>query len=269
MSEEWTDFVNSTTKKITFVSVDGKKYPVFGNSKVLAWHPYTEAEITQLNKMGITVFFVNDNFADTNTNYRIVGSKPYPEISKNYHEGFKKNVKRSTRFNLNFVDGCSLDDMSMLNQMHMKDLGSIPYPRKFLDMLSKLPSNKIFSVEYQNKAVSFGLGFEDSTNFYFSIANSDKKFYDMRTVYFLYDEILKYCSEKGLNLHLGMGIKGQGSEIFKDRLGALRFGCYIKPELGAQVKMLKLINKLHLTWLKSIYANLMFKSFFGNLIPFF
>ena len=269
MSEEWISFVNSVTKKITFVDAGGKKYPVLGNSKVLAWHPYTEPEINHLNKMGITVFFINDNFEDTNTNYRIVSNKTYDKISKDYHEGFKKNVRRSTRFNLNFVEGCNLDDMLRLNQMHMKDLGSTPYPRKFLDLLSNLPSNRIFSVEYQNKVVSFGLGFEDSNNFYFSLANSDKNFYDMRIVYFLYDKILKYCSEKGLNVHLGMGLKGQGSEIFKDRLGALRFGCYIKPELGTQVKILKLLNKVHITWLKSIYANLMFKNFFGNLIPFF
>ncbi len=269
MSEEWINFVNSVTNKVTFTNINGKTYPIFGNCKVLAWHPYTDSEVTELNRRKIVAFFITDKFEDTEIHYRIVSANTYDKVSKNYHEGFEKNVRRAGRFSLRFVSGCRLDDMVRLNKIHMKDLSSTAYPRKFLSMLSNLPSSKTFSVEHDGKIVSFGLGFEDSTNFYFSIANSDKNFYDMRIVYFLYDNIFKYCSERGLNVHLGTGLKGQGSEIFKDRLGALRFGCYISPKLGTQVKILKLINKIRISWLKNVYANIMFKNFFGNLIPFF
>jgi len=251
--------------KINYIQLKNKKIPVY-NKKTIGWHTYSTEEIKELNKKGIKVSLLKKGEGDYS--YHFIPCKNYEEAYQNYNKNFKKNVRRAERNNLIFTEKGDLNNLMKIHIKRMTELNTLTFPKKYFEHLKGLDFVKIFYVKKDEKTIAFGLAFENEDCVYFSQASDLKEFRNLRTGYFLYDQMIKYATSKGKYLHTGIIKTNSGHATFKERMGASKLQALSVPE-DNKLRLFQFALKFSFTgFLLRSYSKNFFKSFLGNAIPF-
>ena len=267
LSEEYAKFCS----KITGVSLSKEYYNKVNifllKNKIISISNYDE-EISnifrtkKLHFMGVkNILNKEDKFPSFNE-YSIFFKKKYDLAKKNYKHSFKEGVRQSAKFPLssNLLRGYNKEVTSEVYNLYKKQmsrLNSVIFPYYFFEEFMNIPNSFLLLIRYENKICAYGFCFENQNNVYFSIAGADKNYFKYRANNKLYDELIRYSCNNNKNIHLGMGVKNSGYQIFKENTGAINFKCERSPDhtkgliIGSKLLkiffiggILKLISKL-------------------------
>lgn len=253
-------------KKASGVNIRIKK---FGNKSLFLMKNkspsimfYNEDIAKELERQNISFLMIKDipnkaNEKPSLLEYSLIPKKSYKDAKACYKRSFKDGLKQSKKFDIKTEIWQNLDEKSLnliysFYKRQMKSLNSFILPRAFFMYLSECKALRTFAIfkisndrdkntKHTKELISYCFCFENTENLYCSIGGSLKKYFKYKPVNILYNELIRYGCSKGLNIHLGLGMRGSGYSRFKENAGAINLRC--KAFLGNE-NTLKIYQKL-------------------------
>lgn len=270
-SDEYIEFLKNWLKDIRHTEVNGVRLPYLKTAfdkKMLALHYYSDEEINQLNKNGIRVWALKQNFNSEKT-YHVMPHKSYPEILEGYCKSFRYYVRKAQEEELQLRMDWNLDDMYANYLETMKRLKTIVFPKEYFKLFKELSCAKNFNVVKENEVVASMITLENKDNHYHVFGFSNTKGRDSFANYFLYDSLFQYSSEKGLNTHLGSGFTDAGPDDFKRRTGAIKLNVMVSPKEAVNTyKLQRFLLKLPISFSHRFFSTRFFNTVIKSIIPY-
>jgi hypothetical protein len=238
-------FSTILNKTLSAIKVGDGSYYSIGN-KLVGIHPYTDAEAQELKaeRIGFTRILNQDNSLSQNPSireYNVIPFAAYESCRKNYQKHFRNQVNQSQRNNLKLsimekTDG----NMSQAYEVYRKQiirLNGWLFPLEMFSMMVKQRASRLYLLRCQDKVISYALIYETNRNMYLPLQGSLQEFFQLRPNNYIYDSLIKESCDKGKNLHLGSGIRGEGFERFKKEAGALQLSLEPYPRPTAAINL--------------------------------
>lgn len=216
------------------------------NNKNISINNYTKNEMEFMTKNKINFLSVSNFNNSTNSfssilEYPILFHKPYEESYKRFDRSFRKYIKKAENIGYKTViirkyNQKIVEQIYELYVEQMKRLNGFLLPKTFFESFLNLHSSLLLLIYYDSEVVGYSCCFENANNLYTSIGGGSKKYFDKYINYKLYHEKIKYACKNKLNIHMGIGIKDSGYNIFKKRTGAICFTCERFPNNDKQIQ---------------------------------
>jgi hypothetical protein len=178
--------------------------------------------------------------------YAVLHKKSYDLAVKNYAGSFKDALKQGKKY-IHTTKIIKEYDEKVVGKVYdiyvsqMKRLNSFVFSVSFFKHFLESPSSMMFLIEYEEKIIAYSFCFEYKDNLYASVGGGNHNYFNLRPVNKLYDELVRYACGNNFNLHLGMGEKDAGFNLFKEKAGAVNYKCERFPD---DEKVLKLFVPL-------------------------
>lgn len=279
LTEEWATFCSQATGIPVIEKTFLKKKIFLLNKKNIGISNYTNSlskefcenkiahmrVLPKINKNDKTPSFVE---------YAILFKDTYENAIKKYKRTHKAALKQGRKYphKLEIVKEYKpkiIDELYVVYKKHMKRLNSTFFPKFFFVSLMNSPSSLVFILRYKQKIISYSFCFQYKDNLYASIGGGDADYFKIKCVNKLYDELIKYSCDNNLNLHLGMGEKDMGFNLFKENCGAINFKCERYPNNEEMIKKITPYLKLKITgFILGILSKLFPKKVVYMVMPF-
>ncbi len=240
LTEEWANFCSEVTGiKLTERTILNKRIFLL-KRKNISISNYDDKLAEAMKKEKISFMRVlpevnSQSKMPSFLGYSLFLKKSYDEAVKNYKRSFRDALKQGRKYEhkLEILEGADkklIKDIYKIYVAQMRRLNSFVFPISFLEKLIKLPSSLIFILKYNKKIIAYSLCFQYEDNLYASLGGGNPQMFKIRPSNKLYDELIKYACDNKLNLHLGIGERGAGFSLFKEKAGALNYKCERYPD---------------------------------------
>jgi len=241
---------------------------------------YDKKVAQELEKLNISYCMIDCIPNDINEDqsileYSLIPKKKYEIAKSQYKRSFRDALKQSKKHDI-FIEIWEHPGEKKINKLYslykrqMHELNSFVLPKSFFIAFLGCRASKVFVVlkEENKEIIAYCLCFENSDNLYCSLGGSIRKFFKYKAVNILYDELIRYGCSKGLNIHLGLGMKGSGYSRFKENAGAINYLCKVFPNNERILKIYQKISHLKVVGiLLRLYSFLFPKKLIYLLIP--
>jgi hypothetical protein len=160
--------------------------------------------------------------------YAIFHKTTYEEAFKKYRTSFFHGLREGRKFPhqvrvVRRPDGQLVGDIYRIYTDQMKRHNSYHFPLSFFETFLASPSALLFLIEYQQQVIAYFCCFQHHDNIYASIGGGNPRYFSHKSSNKLYDELIRYACQNGLNIHLGIGEHAAGYQKFKRNAG---LSCY-------------------------------------------
>ena len=229
-SEEWAGvFQAATNRPVRQVPVGGtQRYVV--HDKLVGISNLSDQEATTLRENRVQFIrvlpVVNTDTHDSSLfEYSVWYRKSYDEAVRGYHDSFRRAVRQAGRHDIRIAVHREsraelIDRVYPLYERQMERLNSFVFPRSFFASFLQMPSAFCLTVEHGSTLIGYCFCAENLDNLYPSVGGIEPAYFPLRAVNRLYDYLVRYACERGLNIHFGLGIRGSGFDRFKQHAGA-------------------------------------------------
>jgi hypothetical protein len=256
LTSEWADFCSKVTNiKLTDKTISKQKVFLLKN-KNISISNYgdkfsKEMKDNKISFMRVLPQVNNQTESPSFIEYAIFYKKSYEEAVKNYKRSFTDALKQGEKYPhttkiIKKFDKKIIIKVYNVYTSQMKRLNSAIFPFSFFEHLIKSPSSLLFILEHKKNIISYSFCFQHKDNLYASIGGGNPDFFKLRASNKLYNELIKYSCENNLNIHLGIGEKDAGFNLFKEKAGAFNYKCERHPNDEWMIKMLMPFLKLRL-----------------------
>ena len=257
LTEEWANFCSKVTNiELTEKTISKQKVFLLKN-KNLSISNYKDKLSKEMKKNKISFMRIlpqinNQNESPSIIEYAIFYKKTYEEAVKNYKRSFSDALKQGEKYPhttkiIQEYDKKTIKKVYDVYTSQMKRLNSAIFPFSFFEHLMKSPSSLLFILEYKKNIISYSFCFQYKDNLYASIGGGNPDLFKLRASNKLYNELIKYSCKNNLNIHLGIGEKDAGFNLFKEKAGAINYKCERHPNDEWMIKLLTPFLKLKLT----------------------
>ena len=214
------------------VVIQGRNYYLLKN-KNIAVSNYCEALTGEFRKRKTAYLRVTPEIngltsAPSLMEYSIFHSSSYEQAAARYRTSFRHGLREGRKFPHEVdirrrPDDRTLDETYGIYLEQMKRHHSYILPRSLFKAFVDTPSAFLFLIRYGKNITAYFCCFEHRDNIYASMGGGDPRFFSTKCSNKLYDELIKYACQNGLNIHLGLGEYGSGYQQFKKNAGLI---CY-------------------------------------------
>lgn len=260
LTREWADFCSKVTNiKLSEKTISKQKVFLL-KKKNLSISNYSnkfseEMKDNKISFMRVLPHVNNQSENPSFIEYAIFHKKSYEKAVKDYKRSFRDALKQGEKYphTTKIIKDYNNKIIYKVYDVYisqMKRLNSAIFSFSFFEHLMKSPSSLLFILEHEKEIISYSFCFQYEDNLYASIGGSNPDFFKLRASNKLYNELIKYCCENNLNMHLGIGEKDAGFNLFKEKAGALNYKCERHPNDEWMIKMLmpflksKLVGKI-------------------------
>ena len=225
---------NITGRGVSRTEIAGTRVPVLKKLNV-AVGAYSSEVRSQLRKHGISYMAVLPKInakekSPSLFEYAVLHKKSYDEAAGNYAKSFRTPLRNGKKYRhtMRIVRGVDEEILSRvfpIYETHMKRLNSWVFPRSLFEQYMAMPDSLLFLLEYEGEIVAYMFCCENAENLYCSFGGGNPLCYQYKGTNKVYDELIRYACGKGLNVHLGFGVKGAGYNVFKEKAGAVNYKC--------------------------------------------
>jgi hypothetical protein len=174
--------------------------------------------------------------------YSIFYKTTYEEAFKKYRTSFFHGLREGKKFPhqvrvVRQPDRRLIEGIYRIYESQMKRHNSYLFPLGFFDTFLASPSALLFLIEYQQQVIAYFCCFQHHDNIYASIGGGNPLYFSYKSSNKLYDELIRYACQNGLNIHLGIGEHAAGYQKFKRNAG---LSCYRVERFPDDDKILNL-----------------------------
>ena len=127
-------------------------------------------------------------------------------------------------------DASLLERVYPLYERQMERLNSFLFPPSVFADLLRMPAAFCLTIEHGPALIGYCFCAENRHNLYPSVGGVEAAFFPLRAVNHMYDYLVRYACERGLNIHFGLGIRDSGFDKFKQRAGAIAYKVERHPD---------------------------------------
>ena len=229
-SDEWAGLFQAATQRpARVVTVSGAERWVV-KDKLVAISNFSDTEAAVLRRSGIEVLRVLPvpNTGTPNPSlfeYSLWFKRTYDQAVGGYKDTFRRAVRQSERHDIRITLHREYDDdliarIYRLYERQMERLNSFVFPRTFFAGFLQMPQAFCLTIDHGSTPIGYCFCAENSENLYPSVGGIDPAFFPLRAVNRMYDYLVRYACERGLNIHFGLGIRDSGFDRFKQHAGA-------------------------------------------------
>jgi hypothetical protein len=239
-SDEWARLFQSAAQLPSrTVAVGGAERHVV-KDKLVAVAAFSDEDAEALRKSGVEFIRVLPvvNGATPRPSlfeYSIWFNTTYPEAVRGYKDSFRRAVRQSERHGIRITlhrayDASLIARVYPLYERQMERLNSFLFPPSFFAEFLRMPSAFCLTVEHGSALVGYCFCAENGENLYPSVGGIEPAFFPLRAVNHMYDHLVRYACERGLNIHFGLGIRDSGFDKFKQHAGAVVYKVERHPD---------------------------------------
>jgi hypothetical protein len=263
-SDEWAGLFQAATRyPARHVAVGGAPQCVV-KDKLVAISNFSDEEAAALRESKlefVRVLPVVNSGATTPSlfEYSIWFKKSYEEALRGYKDSFRRAVRQAERHEIRITvhreyDAGLIGRIYPLYERQMDRLNSFVFPQSFFAGFLQMPSAFCITIEYESTLIGYCFCAENADNLYPSVGGIEPAFFPLRAVNRMYDYLVRYACDRGLNIHFGLGIHDSGFDRFKQHAGATVYKVERHPD--HPVLMALFVRASRLRWYGRILRRL-------------